>query len=170
MDTSRDAYLNMYWIAVALAVAILSALVFSVAVAVELQWRKEAVAKPGIERPGNQAMFALTDILTAYENGDAAKVEAGIEPAMVGLTLLLKAVQDAHVQQQSMRIHLRDIEVTAGKDIVVITAHWEKRYLTTGRVKPGLVEGVATFVLRRTDARWQLSGMTGANLFTSGLQ
>ena len=115
-------------------------------------------------------MFALTDILTAYENGDTAKVEAGIEPAMVGLTLLLKAVQDAHVQQQSMRLHLRDVELTAGKDIVVITAQWEKRYLTTGRAKPGLVEGVATFVLRRTDARWQLSGMSGKNLFTSGLQ
>ena len=115
-------------------------------------------------------MFALTDILTAFENSDAAKVEAGIEPSMVGLTMLLNAVQDAHVQQQSLRIHLRDIEVTAGKDIVVITAHWEKRYLTIGRVKPILVEGVATFVFRQTDLRWKLSGMTGANLFAGGLQ
>jgi len=166
METSR----HTYWITAGLTLAVLSAFVFTVAVAVELQWSKQTAVKPGTERPGNLAMFALTDILTAFENSDAAKVEAGIEPSMVGLTMLLKAVQDAHVQQQSLRIHLRDIEVTAGKDIVVITAHWEKRYLTTGRIKPILVEGVATFVFRQTDLRWKLSGMTGANLFAGGLQ
>lgn len=170
METSR----HTYWITAALTLAVLSAFVFTVAVAVELQWSKQTAVKPGTERPGNLAMFALTDILTGFENGDAAKVEAGIEPSMVGLTMLLNAVQDAHAhgqaQQQSLRIHLRDIEVTAGKDIVVITAHWEKRYLTTGRVKPILVEGVATFVFRQTDLRWKLSGMTGANLFAGGLQ
>jgi|GEM_PF-1870163 len=166
METSR----HTYWITAGLTLAVLSAFVFTVAVAVELQWSKQIAVKPGTERPGNQAMFALTDILTAFENSDAAKVEAGIEPSMVGLTMLLNAVQDAHVQQQSLRIHLRDIEVTAGKDIVVITAHWEKRYLTIGRVKPILVEGVATFVFRQTDLRWKLSGMTGANLFAGGLQ
>lgn len=166
METSR----HTYWIMAGLTLAVLSAFVFTVAVAVELQWSKQTAVKPGTERPGNQAVFALTDILTAFENSDTAKVEAGIEPSMVGLTMVLSAVQDARVQQQSLRIHLRDIEVTAGKDIVVITAHWEKRYLTTGRVKPILVEGVATFVFRQTDLRWKLSGMTGANLFAGGLQ
>ena len=166
METSR----HTYWITAGLTLAVLSAFIFTVAVAVELQWSKQTAVKPGTESPGNQAMFALTDILTAFENSDAAKVEAGIEPSMVGLTMLLNAVQDAHIQQQSLRIHLRDIEVTAGKDMVVITAHWEKRYLTTVRVKPMLVEGVATFVFRQTDLRWKLSGMTGANLFAGGLQ
>jgi hypothetical protein len=123
---------------------------------------------PG-ESPAKQAVDTLNAMLVAFENGDTAKVAESIEPTLVGLAVLLKSVDESHAQQRSIRIHLQDLQVTAGGDDALIGADWEKRYLSAAKLAPGLAKGRATFVFRRTGKQWKLAGMTGDNLFAGGL-
>lgn len=122
-----------------------------------------------IEAPAKQALDALRDMLTAYENSDATKVESAMLATLVGLTSLLKSIQDSHVQQRAIRIHLRDTNVSAGSEDVIISAAWEKRYLSAVGSAQGLARGRATFVFRRNGGQWKLAGMTGNNLFAGGM-
>lgn len=182
------------------------------AAALDFHWETPPSFMLGSERLGNQALPALAEILTAFESGQigsVAKIEAGIEPSMAGLTQLLQAIQDAQAQQQSIRIHLGDIKVNVnGNENVkaaivttIITGRWEKRYLaianrnmppqtqvqtqpqsqpqpqtmpppaqlTLHPLVPYLIKGEATFVFQCNKKQCKLSGMTGANLFASGL-
>lgn len=186
------------------------------AAALDFHWETPPSFMLGSERLGNQALPALAEILTAFESGQigsVAKIEAGIEPSMVGLTQLLRAIQDAQAQQQSIRIHLGDIKVNVNGNIngnenvkaaivtTIITGRWEKRYLaianrnmppqtqvqtqpqsqpqpqtmpppaqlTLHPLVPYLIKGEATFVFQCNKKQCKLSGMTGANLFASGL-
>lgn len=186
------------------------------AAALDFHWETPPSFMLGSERLGNQALPALAEILTAFESGQigsVAKIEAGIEPSMAGLTQLLQAIQDAQAQQQSIRIHLGDIKVNVNGNIngnenvkaaivtTIITGRWEKRYLaianrnmppqtqvqtqpqsqpqpqtmpppaqlTLHPLVPYLIKGEATFVFQCNKKQCKLSGMTGANLFASGL-
>ena len=110
------------------------------ALALDSHWETPPSFMLGSERAGNQALLALAEILTSFESGDissVAKIEAGIEPSMVGLAQLLRVIQDAQAQQQSIRIHLSDIKVNVNANenvnantvLIIITGRWEKRYL-----------------------------------------
>ncbi len=180
------------------------ALIFNAASAAvpDFHWETPPSLTQGSERPGNQALLVLAGILTAFESADigsVAKIEASIEPAMVGLSQLLRAIQDAQAQQQSIRIHLSDIKVNASAnakanmDTVIITGRWEKRYLAIAiralppatqpqtpstataaqlplhSLVPYLIKGDVTFVFQCSKKQCKLSGMTGANLFAGGL-
>ena len=163
-------------------VALLAALLFTLCTvgsscALDPHWETPPNIKPGSERPANQALNTLTEMLAAFESGEiagTAKIEASIEPSMIGLTLLLRAIQDAHAHQQSIRIHLADINIKANNDSVIITCRWEKRFLTqdaraASHVVPHLVKGDATFIFKLGGKQWKLSGISSPNPFNSGL-
>ncbi|MCY7388989.1 MAG: nuclear transport factor 2 family protein [Burkholderiales bacterium] len=129
----------------------------------------QSATNPVGEAPTKQALDALREMLAAFEKGDSAKVEAGIQPTLVGLALLVKSIQDSLAQQREIRIHLQNISVAANSEDVLISADWEKRYLSTAGLAPGLAKGRATFVFRHVSAQWKLAGMTGNSLFAGGL-
>jgi hypothetical protein len=129
----------------------------------------QPAAAPQSQSPATQAVDALQTMLRAFENGDATVVEAAIEPTLVGLTALLKSVDESHARQRAIRVHLQDIQATAGRDEVLVGANWEKRYMNVASAAPGLAKGHATFVFRQRDQRWKMVGMTGDNLFAAGL-
>ena len=129
----------------------------------------QSAPNPPIEAPAKQALDALRDMLTAYENSDATKVESAMLPTLVGLTSLLKSIQDSHIQQRAIRIDLRQTNVSASSEDVIISAAWEKRYLSAVGSAPGLARGKATFVFRRSGGQWKLAGITGNNLFAGGM-
>jgi ketosteroid isomerase-like protein len=159
---------SIYWLISS--VAIVGGVVGAV-VAFNIRWRNvRPIANRNGDAPAKQAVGILSDMLIAFENGDAAGVAAGIEPTLIGRAMLLKSINDSYTWQRSIRIQLDDIEVTAGADAVLASAKWEKRYVSNVESKPGMATGHATFVFCRTDAHWKLVGMSGDNVFFGGLR
>lgn len=166
----RPAFVVNLPAAIAAFVIAITSLAAETAIAADFQTdAAQPLANLYSETSARQATDALRLLLTAFENGDSAKVEAGIEPTLVGLTALLKSIQDSHALQREIRIHLQDTKVTVGSDNVLIYTDWEKRFLSVSKSAPGLAKGRITFVFRRAVKQWKLVGMTGDNLFAGGI-
>lgn len=109
----------------------------------------------------------MEKLIHAYESGDAITVEPYLDPAMVGAQGLLDSIRDTQAQQKQIRISLKDVQPAVGTDVVIISAKWEKRYLSVTGMTPKLATGQISFMVNHSAAGWRVNGITGDNIFSA---
>lgn len=109
----------------------------------------------------------MEKLIRAYESGEAIAVDPYLDPAMVGAQVLLDSIRDTQAQQKKIRIVLKDVQPAVGTDVVIISAKWEKRYLSVTGMTPKLATGQISFMMNHSAAGWRVNGITGDNIFSA---
>lgn len=143
-----------------------------------LAWALSALAVPSaaLATPPNAARIpvqtqmqpaldALQLLLSAYAAGNLQQIESMVEPTMLGYSRIVDPVRDATLAQKQLRINLSDTRTQVSDDVVIIQAHWEKRFLAAPGRQAGRKSGNSTFVMRPDAAVWRLSALSGDNPF-----
>lgn len=137
--------------------------IFILGTSFEVQARSPAPASTSEAQ--QEAIGALETLLSAYAEGNIAKAEGQIDPAMIGFQVLVEAMKTSVAQQKQIRVWLRDTNSLAGDGIVVIKTGWEKRFLSGPSLTPALRSGKANFMFRKSQDGWRLIGASGNNVF-----
>ena len=133
--------------------------------------KSTAEAKPPVAkkmRPPVEVAAALTtldNLLTAYMQGESTKFEGYTDPSMIGRGALSDAMRQSHLNQKQIRVTLTDKTYSAGQNIVVIQTNWLKHSLVFRGLSASKRSGKSTFFMTKGGDGWQLSGMTGDNVF-----
>lgn len=113
------------------------------------------------------ARTALDEIIRSYETGDIGAIQARLDPAMIGYQRFLDGMRRDTANLKQIRLHLFEANVTAGPDVAMIQAAWEKRFFGVADFTPGLFSGRSTFLMHRAKDGWRLAGVSGDNPFAS---
>ncbi len=113
------------------------------------------------------ARNALDEIIRAYESGDIGTIQARLDPAMIGYQRFLDGMRRDTGNLKQIRLHLFEANVTAGPDVAMIQAAWEKRFFGVADFTPGLFTGRSTFLMHRARDGWRLAAVSGDNPFAS---
>ncbi|MCZ7654985.1 MAG: nuclear transport factor 2 family protein [Rhodocyclaceae bacterium] len=89
------------------------------------------------------ARAALDEIIRAYETGDIGLIQARLDPAMIGYQRFIDSMRRDATGLKQIRLHLFEAQVTAGPDVAMIQAAWEKRFFGVADFTPGLFWGAA---------------------------
>jgi hypothetical protein len=115
----------------------------------------------------SKAQQALDELIRAYEGGNISFIQGKIDPTMIGYQRFLDGVrQDVNALRQ-IRVHLFNTQVVVGPDVAVVQTDWEKRFLFTANLEPGIFSGHSIFLLHRGNTGWQVAAFSGDNLFAS---
>jgi hypothetical protein len=119
--------------------------------------------------PGSPANQVLSDLLRAYERGDAAFLQRRLNPAMIGYGALLNEVLADNAAQRQTQVRVLDTQMQCSPDVAVIDFAWEKRYLAANDFTPRIERGRSSVLLTElgsgTSGSWQVSGLVGDNPF-----
>ena len=113
------------------------------------------------------ARGALDEIIRAYETGDIGAIQARLDPAMIGYQRFLDGMRRDTANLKQIRLHLFEANVSAGPDVAMIQAAWEKRFFGVADFTPGLFSGRSTFLMHRAKDGWRLAAVSGDNPFAS---
>ncbi len=113
------------------------------------------------------ARASLDEIIRAYETGDIGLIQARLDPAMIGYQRFIDGMRRDTTSLKQIRLHLFEAQVTAGPDVAMIQAAWEKRFFGVTDFTPGLFTGRSTFLMHRAKEGWQLAAVSGDNPFSS---
>lgn len=113
------------------------------------------------------ARTALDEIIRAYETGDIGAIQARLDPAMIGYQRFLDGMRRDTANLKQIRLHLFEANVTAGPDVAMIQAAWEKRFFGVADFTPGIFSGRSSFLMHRTKDGWRLAAVSGDNPFSS---
>jgi hypothetical protein len=113
------------------------------------------------------ARAALDEIIRAYETGDIGLIQARLDSAMIGYQRFLDGMRRDTANLKQIRLHLFEANVTAGPDVAMIQAAWEKRFFGVTGFTPGLFSGRSTFLMHRARDGWRLAAVSGDNPFSS---
>lgn len=113
------------------------------------------------------ARAALDEIIRAYETGDIGLIQARLDPAMIGYQRFVDGMRREPGNLKQIRLHLFEANVTAGPDVAMIQAAWEKRFFGVADFTPGVFSGRSTFLMHRAKDGWRLSAVSGDNPFSS---
>jgi hypothetical protein len=113
------------------------------------------------------ARDALDEIIRAYETGDIGLIQARLDPAMIGYQRFIDGMRRDSTSLKQIRLHLFEANVTAGPDVAMIQAAWEKRFFGVAAFTPGLLTGRSTFLMHRAKDGWRLAAVSGDNPFSS---
>lgn len=113
------------------------------------------------------ARAALDEIIRAYETGDIGLIQARLDPAMIGYQRFVDGMRRDTANLKQTRLHLFEANVTAGPDVAMIQAAWEKRFFGVADFTPGLFTGRSTFLMHRAKDGWRLAAVSGDNPFSS---
>ncbi|MEZ5615495.1 MAG: hypothetical protein R3E35_09780 [Rhodocyclaceae bacterium] len=112
------------------------------------------------------ARAALDEIIRAYETGDIGLIQARLDPAMIGYQRFLDGMRRDTANLKQIRLHLFEANVSAGPDVAMIQAAWEKRFFGVAGFTPGLFSGRSTFLMHRAKDGWRLAAVSGDNPFS----
>lgn len=129
-----------------------------------------SAAVPGEERqPGfdqmQQARAAFESLVRAYERGDVLAFERELDADMIGRGRFIDALQRDANAMRNLRVHLSDLQLSAGRDVAVVNVRWEKRFLGATDLQPGLQTGRSVILMHRDDGGWRMASVSGDNLF-----
>lgn len=113
------------------------------------------------------ARAALDELIRAYETGDIGTIQARLDPAMIGYQRFLDGMRRDTGNLKQIRLHLFEANVTAGPDVAMIQAAWEKRFFGVADFTPGMFSGRSTFLMHRAKDGWRLAAVSGDNPFSS---
>lgn len=113
------------------------------------------------------ARAALDEIIRAYETGDIGLIQARLDPAMIGYQRFIDGMRRDSTSLKQIRLHLFEANVTAGPDVAMIQAAWEKRFFGVADFTPGLFTGRSTFLMHRAKDGWRMAAVSGDNPFSS---
>lgn len=113
------------------------------------------------------ARAALDEIIRAYEAGDVGTIQARLDPAMIGYQRFLDGMRRDSGNLKQIRLHLFEANVTAGPDVAMIQAAWEKRFFGVADFTPGMFTGRSAFLMHRAKDGWRLAAVSGDNPFSS---
>lgn len=113
------------------------------------------------------ARAALDELIRAYEAGDIGAIQARLDPAMIGYQRFLDGMRRDTANLKQIRLHLFEANVTAGPDVAMIEAAWEKRFFGVADFTPGIFSGRSTFLMHRAKDGWRLAAVSGDNPFSS---
>jgi hypothetical protein len=113
------------------------------------------------------ARAALDEIIRAYETGDIGLIQARLDPAMIGYQRFIDGMRRDTTGLKQIRLHLFEANVTAGPDVAMIQAAWEKRFFGVADFTPGIFSGRSTFLMHRAKDGWRLAAVSGDNPFSS---
>ncbi|MBZ0133313.1 MAG: nuclear transport factor 2 family protein [Rhodocyclaceae bacterium] len=113
------------------------------------------------------ARAALDEIIRAYETGDIGLIQARLDPAMIGYQRFIDGMRRDATGLKQIRLHLFEAQVTAGPDVAMIQAAWEKRFFGVADFTPGLFTGRSTFLMHRAKDGWRMAAVSGDNPFSS---
>lgn len=119
------------------------------------------------QEQAQQAQQALSEFLRAYEQGNLSKMRSMLDPSMIGYQKLLDGIQRDINAYKQIRIHLSNTQVLAGPDVTVIQTHWEKRFLSTTNLQPGLHSGNSQFLMHQVASGWKIADMAGDEVLAS---
>lgn len=121
--------------------------------------------KIGRAEDGRKALATLNEVFSAYSNGDTVTLRDKLDPKMIGFQNMLDNVTREANTCKQMRIQLKDTQVQAAPDIVVIQTNWEKRCLLLPNMTPQLSTGHSTFLLQVGAGDFSITGISGKNPF-----
>ena len=113
------------------------------------------------------ARAALDEIIRAYESGDTGTIHARLDPAMIGYQRFLDGMRRDSGNLKQIRLHLFEANVTAGPDVAMIQAAWEKRFFGVADFTPGMFTGRRSFLMHSAKEGWRLAAVSGDNPFSS---
>ena len=113
------------------------------------------------------ARAALDELIRAYETGDIGLIQSRLDPAMIGYQRFIDGMRRDATGLKQIRLHLFEAQVTAGPDVAMIQAAWEKRFFGVTDFTPGLFTGRSTFLMHRAKDGWRLAAVSGDNPFSS---
>jgi hypothetical protein len=113
------------------------------------------------------ARSALDEIIRAYETGDIGLIQSRLDPAMIGYQRFIDGMRRDTTSLKQIRLHLFEAQVTAGPDVAMIQAAWEKRFFGVTDFTPGLFTGRSTFLMHRAKDGWRMAAVSGDNPFSS---
>jgi len=123
--------------------------------------------QPMTLQEASAARSALDQLVRAYERGDVAAVRSALDPAMIGYQRFLDGVQQDFSALKQIRVHLLEVQVTAGPDVAAIQLAWEKRFFTPTDSRPGLFRGRTLLLMHRAASGWKLAAIAGDDPFSS---
>jgi hypothetical protein len=107
----------------------------------------------------------LQQLLDAYAAGELAQAEALIDPKMIAYSRVVDAIREAGLTQKQLRVTLSDTRTLMTEDMAIIQTHWQKRFVSIPGQIASLKSDTCTFVMRRENALWKLSALSGENPF-----
>lgn len=113
------------------------------------------------------ARGALDELIRAYETGDIGLIQSRLDPAMIGYQRFIDGMRRDATGLKQIRLHLFEANVTAGPDVTMIEADWEKRFFGVADFTPGMFRGRSTFLMHRAKEGWRLAAVSGDNPFSS---
>ena len=113
------------------------------------------------------ARTALDELIRAYETGDVGLIQSRLDPGMIGYQRFIDGLRRDTTALKQIRLHLFEANVTAGPDVTMIEAAWEKRFFGVADFTPGLFRGRSTFLMHRAKEGWRLAAVSGDNPFSS---
>jgi hypothetical protein len=113
------------------------------------------------------AQAALDELLRTYERGDVQAVQNRLDPGMIGYQRFVDGMTRDVAGLKQIRIHMFESQVTAGPDVAMIQAAWEKRFFGVTDFTPGIFSGRSTFLMHRDRSGWKLAAVGGDNPFSS---
>ena len=96
------------------------------------------LARRATQADADAALRALNQLLDAYQTGDLAGFDALLANTLPGRQRLVEGFMRGLAEQRNTRVHLFDVQVTAGPDVAAIQAGWEKRSLASAGFTPQL--------------------------------
>jgi len=111
------------------------------------------------------ARRAFDDLTRAYERADLAGMRILLDPGFIGHQRFLDAAQRDFHALRLIRIHLAQPRIVAGRDVAVIQAGWEKRFVDAATFRPALLSGQVTVLMHRTPSGWRLAALSGESPF-----
>ena len=131
---------------------------------------QEALARRATQADADAVLASVNRLLDAYQLGDIPRFDALLANTLPGRQRLLEGLLRGLSSERHARIHLFDVQVTAGPDVAAIQAGWEKRSLSGASFAPQLERGRFNLLARRAadHGGWLLTAIEGDNPFAPG--
>ncbi|MBV2234076.1 MAG: hypothetical protein KUL75_00905 [Sterolibacterium sp.] len=114
-----------------------------------------------------RAQQALDDFIRAYQNGNVAEIRQQLDPAMLGYQRFLDGITQDQRRFTQIRLHLLDTQTLVGPDVAIVQTRWEKRFLSSTALQPGMYSGQSQFLLHKSQEGWRVAAIGGDDPFSS---
>ncbi|MBL8515838.1 MAG: FecR domain-containing protein [Betaproteobacteria bacterium] len=115
--------------------------------------------------PDSPAVKAMLDFISAYENGDLAKLQGMMNPSMPGYQQFVDQLQREFATQKQIRLHIKDMQTQCGPDVANLVFTWEKRFLDLATFQPAFFSGQASVLMQRGPGGWRAGAFAGDTPF-----